>query len=164
MLVRVSAYIGLGSNLGEPLQQLDAAFTALSKLPDTRVVRHSSFYASKPMGPADQPDYINAVAELETALDPQNLLLALQAIEQAQGRVRTGQRWGARTLDLDLLLYGDEVIHTDSLQVPHPGLAEREFVLIPLAEIAPDVVIPGQPALKQLIEDCPDYGLERLPG
>jgi 2-amino-4-hydroxy-6-hydroxymethyldihydropteridine diphosphokinase len=164
MSVRVSAYIGLGSNLGEPLQQLEMAFVALNKLPDSRVAERSSFYVSKPMGPADQPDYINAVAELETALAPQDLLLALQAIEQAQGRVRTGQRWGARTLDLDLLLYGDEVINTDSLQVPHPGLAERDFVLIPLAEIAPDVVIPGQPALEQLIEDCPDYGLERLPG
>jgi 2-amino-4-hydroxy-6-hydroxymethyldihydropteridine diphosphokinase len=164
MSVRVSAYIGLGSNLGEPLQQLQTALDALNQLPDTRVVNCSSFYSSKPMGPADQPDYINAVAELETALAPQELLLALQAIEQTQGRVRTGQRWGARTLDLDLLLYGDEVINTDSLQVPHPGLAERDFVLVPLAEIAPDIVIPGQPALKQLIEHCPDYGLERLPG
>ena len=164
MAARVSAYIGLGSNLGEPLQQLEAAFVALNKLSGSHVIQRSSFYTSKPMGPADQPDYINAVAELETTLAPQDLLLALQAIENLQGRDRSGQRWGARTLDLDLLLYADEVINTERLQVPHPGLAERDFVLIPLAEIAPDVVIPGQPALKQLIEDCPDYGLERLPG
>ena len=164
MTVRVSAYIGLGSNLGEPLQQLDAAFTALNKLSGSRVTKRSSFYTSKPMGPADQPDYINAVAELETALAPQDLLLALQAIEQLQGRDRSGPRWGPRTLDLDLLLYADEVINTERLQVPHPGLAERDFVLIPLAEIAPELVIPGQPALKQLIQNCQNYGLERLPG
>lgn len=163
MTVRVSAYIGLGSNLGEPLQQLDAAFTALNKLSGSRVAKRSSFYTSKPMGPADQPDYINAVAELETALAPQDLLLALQAIEQLQGRERSGQRWGARTLDLDLLLYADKVIDTEHLQVPHPGLAERDFVLIPLTEIAPELEIPGQPALKQLLENCQGYGLQRLP-
>ncbi|WP_338057553.1 2-amino-4-hydroxy-6-hydroxymethyldihydropteridine diphosphokinase [Sulfuriflexus mobilis] len=160
----MSAYIGLGSNLGEPLKQLQTAFAALDKLTNTRVSKRSSFYASKPMGPADQPDYINAVAEIETALAPQDLLLAMQAIEQLQGRDRSGERWGPRTLDLDILLYAEEVIATDSLQVPHPGLAGRDFVLIPLAEIAPDVVIPGQSALRQLLEDCPDHGLERLPG
>lgn len=160
----MKAYIGLGANLEEPQQQLETALGALHRLPGSRVVKRSSFYRSKPMGPAEQPDYINAVAELETTLAPPALLLALQGIEQAQGRDRSGQRWGARTLDLDLLLYADEIIHTDSLQVPHPGLAERDFVLVPLAEIAPDVVIPGQPGLQALLEHCPAYGLERLPG
>lgn len=164
MTVRVSAYIGLGSNLDEPLQQLQTALAALNKLPDTCVAKCSSFYASKPMGPVDQPDYVNAVAELHTALAADALLLGLQASEQAQGRVRRGEHWGPRTLDLDILLYAEDVIDTDTLQVPHPGLAERDFVLIPLAEIAPDVVIPGRPALQQLIEDCPDHGLARLPG
>lgn len=164
MTARVSAYIGLGSNLDEPLQQLEAAFVALNKLSNSRVLKRSSFYTSKPMGPADQPDYINAVAELETTLEPEHLLLAMQAIEQLQGRDRSGQRWGARTLDLDLLLYGNEIINTDNLQVPHTGLTERDFVLVPLAEIAPDVTIPGQAAMKQLLKDCPDYGLARLPG
>jgi 2-amino-4-hydroxy-6-hydroxymethyldihydropteridine diphosphokinase len=163
MTINVKAYIGLGSNLDDPQRQLETAFSALDKLPGSSVTRHSAFYRSKPMGPADQPDYINAVAELTTGLAPQALLLALQAIEQAQGRVRNGQRWGARTLDLDLLLYGNEIINTDCLQVPHPGMAERDFVLIPLAEIAPDVVIPGQPVLRLLLEHCPDHGLERLP-
>lgn len=164
MAGRVRAYIGLGSNLDEPVQQLQAAFTALDALPDSRVTQRSSLYSSKPMGPADQPDYTNAVAELETGLSALDLLRAMQAIEQAQGRDRSGQRWGARTLDLDLLLYGDEVINTQELVVPHPGIAERDFVLVPLTEIAPEVVIPGQPALRQLLENCQDFGLQRLPG
>lgn len=164
MTVRVRAYIGLGSNQGEPLQQLDAALIALDKIAGSRVSKCSSFYTSTPMGPSDQPDYINAVAELETTLTAQDLLLAMQAIEQLQGRDRSGPRWGPRTLDLDLLLYGDEVITTDTLRVPHPGMVERDFVLIPLAEIAPDVQVPGQPGLKQLLENCRNYGLERLPG
>lgn len=160
----VTVYIGLGSNLGEPMQQLEAAFSALNRIRDSRVSKRSSFYRSKPMGPADQPDYINAVAELETTLTADELLLAMQAIEQLQGRDRNGQRWGARTLDLDMLLYGNEIINTEHLQVPHPGITERDFVLVPLAEIAPDVVIRGQAGLQQLIEDCQDYGLQRLPG
>ena len=162
MTSSVSAYIGLGSNLSEPLQQLERACVALNKISHSRVTKCSSFYTSKPMGPADQPDYINAVLELDTSLTAQDLLLALQAIEQLQGRDRSGDRWGARTLDLDLLLYGSDVIKTDNLQVPHAGLTERDFVLVPLAEIAPDVVIPGQAPMKQLLENCPDYGLTRL--
>ena len=163
MTERVIAYIGLGSNLDQPAQQLETAFTALNKISNSRVVNRSSLYSSKPMGPADQPDYVNAVAELETALDPQHLLLAMQAIELLQGRDRSGERWGPRTLDLDLLLYGDEVIDTENLQVPHPGITERDFVLIPLAEIAPDVIVPGQPPMKQLLKACTNYDLVRLP-
>ena len=137
------AYVGLGSNLADPVEQVIAAFEALSALPDTRVTARSTLYGSRPMGPADQPDYVNAVARLATALDPHELLAALQGIEDRAGRDRSGARWGPRTLDLDLLLYGDLECDDDRLVLPHPGMAERAFVLVPLAEIAPDLVLPG---------------------
>jgi 2-amino-4-hydroxy-6-hydroxymethyldihydropteridine diphosphokinase len=113
------------------------------------------------MGPQDQPEYINAVASLETNLQAEALLDALQAIEQAQGRVRD-ERWGPRTLDLDILLYGDEVIDSDRLTIPHPGLSEREFVLYPLYELAPDLMIPGLGSLASLYQHCDANGIERL--
>jgi len=141
-----TAYIGLGSNLQQPSQQIQAALQALKQLPTTRLIGHSSLYRSPPLGPADQPDYINAVAILATELSPHALLFLLQAIETQQGRVRNGIRWGPRTLDLDILLY-DNLCFTDSrLILPHPGLYERAFVLCPLYECAPDLVLPnGQP-------------------
>ncbi|WJW74903.1 2-amino-4-hydroxy-6-hydroxymethyldihydropteridine diphosphokinase [Thiohalobacter sp. IOR34] len=158
----VRAYLGLGSNLEQPHRQLRQALVALATLPESRLVRCSAFYRSPPMGPAGQPDYLNAVAALETRLPAEELLDRLQAIEAAQGRVRGGLRWGPRTLDLDLLLYGQERIDSPRLQVPHPGLAERAFVLYPLAEIAPDLQLPGLGPLAELLRACPRDGLERL--
>jgi len=142
MTAAVRACIGLGSNLGEPERQLRQAVAALAALPESRLLAVSSLYRNPPMGPADQPDYLNAVALLETGLAPQALLDALQAIERAQGRLRDGTRWGPRTLDLDLLLYGEHSIDSARLQVPHPGLTARAFVLGPLAEIAPGLALP----------------------
>lgn len=135
------AFVGLGANLGEPAAQLRAAVHSLAALPQTEVKKVSTFYRSAAIGPAGQPDYCNAVAQLDTALAPQDLLNAMQAIEDAAGRVR-GERWGARVLDLDLLLYGQTVCSTERLTLPHPELAVRDFVLQPLAEIAPDAQIP----------------------
>jgi 2-amino-4-hydroxy-6-hydroxymethyldihydropteridine diphosphokinase len=160
--VSTQAVIGLGSNLKRPLEQVQQAISALAALPRTRLLQVSSLYRSVPMGPAGQPDYINAVAELETELEAHALLDALQSIEQQHGRVRDGQRWGARTLDLDILLYSDAVIADVRLQIPHPGMAGRNFVLYPLAEILPEMVVPGLGELRLLLESCPDTGLQRL--
>jgi 2-amino-4-hydroxy-6-hydroxymethyldihydropteridine diphosphokinase len=154
-------FIGLGSNLADPESQVHAAQKALQTLPETQWVASSSLYKSPPMGPQDQPDYINAVIELETMLSPHNLLDCLQQIEQQQGRVRE-RHWGERTLDLDLLLYGDKIIADDRLQVPHPGIAQRAFVIYPLAEIAADIVIPGKGLITTLLAACPRDGLERF--
>lgn len=147
----VTAYIGLGSNLDSPAAQVATAIDALAALPDCTLRAVSSFYSNPPMGPQDQPDYVNAVVALDTRLAPRALLDAMQGIERAQGRDRSGQRWGPRTIDLDLLLYGDSTIAEDHLTVPHPGMAERAFVLVPLAEIAPQVSIPGQGSLTSLL-------------
>ena len=158
----VLSYIGLGSNLADPVMQVRQAISAIATLPSSKLQAQSPLYISKPMGPSDQPDYINAVVALETTLTPLELLDAMQSIEQVQGRVREGQRWGPRTLDLDILLYGQEVINQLRLQVPHPGLTERSFVLYPLASIAPELVIPNHGSLRDLLANCPDDGLERL--
>ena len=149
MTAPVRVFIGLGSNLGEPRRQLERALYALAALEHTRLVAQSSFYHSAPMGPVDQPDYLNAVAELETLLPPEALLDQLQSIEAAQGRARS-RHWGPRTLDLDLLLYGDEIISTDRLRVPHRGLPQRAFVLYPLAELAPGLDVPGAGRIEEL--------------
>lgn len=138
----ISAYIGLGSNLNDPSRQIERAFGLLDALPDTRLVMQSSLYRSAPFGPVEQPDYVNAVALLITTLGAWTLLGRLQKIERQQGR-KAGVRWGPRVLDLDLLLYGDRRIDEPSLTVPHAGIAERNFVLWPLREIAPELVIPG---------------------
>lgn len=159
----VRAYVGLGSNLDGPAKRLCRAFEALAALPATALIARSSLYRSAPMGPADQPDYVNAVAALDTELAPEALLDALQAIERTQGRVRGPERWGPRTLDLDLLLYGQRRIDTPRLQVPHPGLGERNFVLYPLQEIAPELRLPDGRTLASAVVACPREGLERLP-
>ena len=157
----VTAYIGLGSNLQQPIDQIQRALQHLAKISQTRLLKVSPIYRSAPMGPADQPDYINVVAALATRLSPLALLDALQAIERQQGRVREGERWGPRTLDLDLLLYGDQQIHTDRLTVPHPGLGDRNFVLYPLYDITgDDLLIPGLDTLGHLLQACPRQGLE----
>jgi len=160
----VRAYIGMGSNLEEPHAQLHRAIEALRTISETRLTAVSHLYRSAPMGPADQPDYINAVAMLDTRLTPLELLDALQAIEQAQGRVRGAERWGPRTLDLDLLLYGVQQINSERLQLPHPGLAERNFVLYPLSELSPELVLPDGRSLRQLLAECSRQGLEQLEG
>ncbi|WP_303902101.1 2-amino-4-hydroxy-6-hydroxymethyldihydropteridine diphosphokinase [Thiohalomonas denitrificans] len=157
----VIAYVGLGSNLGEPADQVERAFAGLDGIEGARLVAVSPLYRSAPMGPTGQPDYINAVAALETRLEPEALLDALQAIEQRHQRVRT-VRWGPRTLDLDLLLYGDETVATERLSVPHPGLPERAFVLYPLTDIAPELRLPGGTPLVQLLRQCPSEGIQRL--
>lgn len=155
----IAAYIGLGSNLRQPRQQLETAFQALEQLPRSRVQNASSLYRSAAIGPGDQPDYLNAVVHLQTELEPLPLLRALQQIERAQGRVRT-LRWGPRTLDLDILLYGDREIATPRLRVPHPALAERNFVLYPLAEIAgQNLLLPDGSRLGTLLDLCPGTGL-----
>ncbi|AWL10867.1 2-amino-4-hydroxy-6-hydroxymethyldihydropteridine diphosphokinase [Saliniradius amylolyticus] len=155
-------YIGLGSNLDAPKQQLLTAFNTLAQHPDMRLVDTSSLYTSLPMGPQDQPDYVNAVACLQSKLDPLMLLRALQDIEWQQGRVRKDERWGARTLDLDILLYGQQVIKSPELIVPHYGMQDREFVVHPLMEIAPELQLPDGQALADVAHRCPKMGLRVL--
>ena len=155
-------YLGLGSNLAQPAEQLQAALDALAELPDSQLIAVSSLYASKPLGPADQPDYVNAVAALDTALEPLQLLDRLQQIELQQGRQRKAERWGPRTLDLDILLFGQELIDLPRLQVPHYHMQERPFVLYPLAEIAPELQLPDGRDLPTLLQNCPFQGLVRL--
>lgn len=139
----VLCYIGLGSNLGNPIANLHSAIAQLSGVEGIELRGVSRFYVSKPMGPQDQPDYVNAVVGIQTRLAAHDLLQILFTVERAHGRVRdAGQRWGARTLDLDLLLYGDAVIAITDLRVPHPGICERSFVLLPLADLAPHQVFP----------------------
>jgi 2-amino-4-hydroxy-6-hydroxymethyldihydropteridine diphosphokinase len=154
------AYIGIGSNLQQPMQQVRKALTALAELHDSQLLAHSRLYRSAPLGGMQQPDYINAVAVIETSLSAMQLLQALHVIEQAQGRQRDGTRWAARTLDLDILLFGDQSLRQPGLQVPHPGLHERNFVLYPLQEIAPGLEIPGLGELSALLAQCPATGLE----
>lgn len=154
-------YIGLGSNLEDPLAQVKRAFAELADIPQTSLLARSSIYSSHAVGP-EQPDYINAVALLDTQLAPLALLDALQAIEQAHQRVRI-QHWGPRTLDLDLLLYGDQIIDEERLQVPHPYLTQRSFVLYPLADITPTLQLPDGTQLADLLSRCPAGGLLRLP-
>jgi len=149
------AFIGLGSNLADPLIQVRQALMELESIPGTRVTARSSLYRTLPVGYLEQPDFINAVASVQTTLTPQALLAALHAIENLHGRRRT-MRNAPRTLDLDLLLYGEEVIDQNGLTLPHPRLHERAFVLAPLAEIAPEALVPGMGRLQDLLArvDC----------
>jgi 2-amino-4-hydroxy-6-hydroxymethyldihydropteridine diphosphokinase len=165
------AYIGIGSNLDDPESQVQRALMELDGIPQSRCNRYSSLYRSAPLvleesrvsnsGLQDQPDYINAVAELETGLPPVDLLQELQSLELVHKRTR-GERWGPRTLDLDILLYDDRKIEIPGLTVPHAGLYERNFVLYPLAEIAPDLEIPGAGGLSGLLGRCERGSLEKL--
>jgi len=157
-----TAYLGLGSNLASPAEQIKSARAAIGAILSVRELAFSSLYQSLPMGPKDQPDYVNAVMAIATGLGVLDLLHQLQAIESAQGRKRTGERWGARTLDLDILMYGDQRIDLPELTVPHPGIGDRPFVLYPWFEIAPELVIPGKGPLCELIAHCPNVGLTRL--
>ncbi|ALZ97869.1 MULTISPECIES: 2-amino-4-hydroxy-6-hydroxymethyldihydropteridine diphosphokinase [Leclercia] len=145
------AYIAIGSNLASPLEQVNAAVQALGDIPQTRVVALSSFYRTPPLGPQDQPDYLNAAIALETALSAEALLDNTQRIELQQGRVRKEERWGPRTLDLDIMLFGDAQIHTERLTVPHYDMKRRGFMLWPLFEIAPDLTFPDGEHLSALL-------------
>lgn len=158
------AYVCLGANLGDPPRQIAAALAALAALPGTAVVRTSGLYRSRPMGPADQPDYANAVAALRTTLAPLALLDALLGIEQRAGRVRQARlRNGPRQLDLDLLLYDTLTMHDARLTLPHPGVHERDFVLVPLLEIAPEIDIPGRGRAADWLDRCARHDLEPWP-
>ncbi|SHO55318.1 2-amino-4-hydroxy-6-hydroxymethyldihydropteridine diphosphokinase [Vibrio quintilis] len=155
----ITAYIAIGSNQGDPVEQVRQAIKNLEKLPDSELLSVSALYSSTPMGPQDQPDYINAVASIKTNLTPLELLDQTQAIELEQGRVRKEERWGPRTLDLDIILFGDEVIQSERLTIPHYGMKEREFVLYPLAEIAPDLILPDGSQLSRFLSTIDRNGL-----
>ncbi|WAH54026.1 2-amino-4-hydroxy-6-hydroxymethyldihydropteridine diphosphokinase [Pseudescherichia vulneris] len=144
-------YIALGSNLASPLTQVNAAIAALGTIPDSRVVAVSSFYRTPPLGPQDQPDYLNAAVALETSLAPEALLDHTQRIELDQGRVRKAERWGPRTLDLDIMLFGSETIATPRLTVPHYDMKNRGFMLWPLFEIAPELHFPDGETLASVL-------------
>jgi 2-amino-4-hydroxy-6-hydroxymethyldihydropteridine diphosphokinase len=178
----IGAYIGLGSNLGEPENQIRLAIDGLKEMPASRYISDSGLYLSRPMKPKgvaegaeqqDQPDYYNAVALIETALKPLELLDYLQGIEDRQGRVRDCH-WGPRTIDLDILLYGQTRINGTRLKVPHPGLCEREFVLYPLQRLCaellasgfliPELEIPGHGKLEKVIQTCPENGIKYVGG
>ncbi|MBV4365799.1 2-amino-4-hydroxy-6-hydroxymethyldihydropteridine diphosphokinase [Erwinia sp. BNK-24-b] len=145
------AYLALGSNLADPLHQVRAALDALAALPQTRLLATSSLYRTPPYGPPDQPDYLNAAVLLETTLAPEALLDLTQRIELEQGRVRKDERWGPRTLDLDIMLFGNLTLNTPRLTVPHYDMHNRAFMLVPLFEIAPDLIFPNGTSLKSLI-------------
>ena len=156
------AAVGIGSNLADPVTQVRTAIAALAILADTELLAASSLYRNPPMGPQDQPDFVNAAALLRTRLQPLALLDRLQEVERQQGRARD-VRWGLRTIDLDLLLYGDPVINVPLFTTPHPGLHERGFVLYPLAEIAPPgLMVPGRGRVADLVAACSADGLVRL--
>ena len=144
------AYIALGSNLEQPQRQLQAGLDALARLPDTQLIAQSSFYRSAPVGYVNQPDFVNAVAALRTSLEPRALLDALLAIEREHGRERDFPN-APRTLDLDIALYGERVIIEPGLTVPHPRMQQRAFVMVPLAEIAPDARVPGLGRVRDLL-------------
>nr|WP_279077617.1 2-amino-4-hydroxy-6-hydroxymethyldihydropteridine diphosphokinase [Hafnia alvei] len=144
-------YIALGSNLANPLHQVQSALNALAELPQTTLTATSSLYRTPPLGPQDQPDYLNAVVALDTDLSAENLLDHTQKIELEHGRVRKDERWGPRTLDLDILLFGDEIINTERLTVPHYDMKNRQFMLYPLAEIAPELHFPSGESLQSVI-------------
>ncbi len=157
------AYIGIGSNLHNPLLQVVSAIDQLASIDESELHSFSSLYASRPMGPPDQPPYINAVAWLKTRLDAHSLLLTLQAIENTHGRTRDGERWGPRTLDLDILIYGNFTLKSQSLTVPHPGIKSREFVLCPLHEVNKNLIIPTLGAIHRIQPRRYANGLTRLP-
>ena len=147
------AYIAIGSNLASPLEQVNAAVQALGEIPQSGIVAVSSFYRTPPLGPQDQPDYHNAAVVLETALNAETLLDNTQRIELQQGRVRKAERWGPRTLDLDIMLFGHETINTERLTVPHYDMKNRGFMLWPLFEVAPDLIFPDGIPLRTILDN-----------
>ena len=155
------AYVGIGSNLEEPETQVRKAFDELDRMPHTRLVKKSSLYRSAPLGHGAQPDFVNAVAQLETGLPAERLLAELQEIEARHGRRRSFAN-APRTLDLDVLLYGERSLELPGLKVPHPRMHERAFVLKPLTEISPTLAIPGLGSAKALLDSCKDQETERI--
>ncbi len=159
------AYIGLGSNLSgnnaSPRQHINTAIQSLGEIQSTRTTKISSLYKSKPVGPQDQADYINAVVQIETELEPLILLDSLQAIENEHGRVRN-ERWGPRTLDLDILMYGEDIIQNDRLTIPHPEMLNRCFVIVPLIEINANCIIPGKGRVSDFLAGIEQDVLEIL--
>ena len=152
------AYIGLGSNLNQPFQQIKSAIEALDALTEVTVIIDSGFYISKPMGPEDQPDFVNAVIEIKASMNAVELLDNCQSIEKNQGRIKK-RHWGERNIDLDILLFSDQTIETDKLIVPHPGICLRDFVYMPLLKINPEIVIPEKGLLKDIVQSTDaDYG------
>ena len=154
-------YIGLGSNLDDPAEQVERAFQFLRAVPEIRLLSRSSLYASGAIGPVDQPDYVNAVAKISTTLDARALLRVLKKIEQLRGRKR-GVRWGPRVIDLDLLVFGNQEIDELNLKVPHPGISERNFVLLPLMEVAPGLVVPGLGRVADIAVDESEPRISRI--
>ena len=156
------AYVGLGSNLDRPAEQVEGAIEELAGIDATRVVARSSLYRSAPLGGIEQPEFVNAAVALLTRLDAPALLVELHNIERRRGRVRDGTRWGPRVIDLDLLVYSDRVVNEPDLILPHPGIAERNFVLLPLTEIAPELRVPGVGRLANLAVDTNEPEIERI--
>lgn len=160
--VWVPAYVGVGSNLDDPLQQVRAALAQLAQLPECRLVLHSPAYRSAPLGPVDQPDFVNAVAAMLTTLEPLALLRNLKMLEVTLGRTRPIVRWGARRIDFDLLVHGNTQMTSEELTLPHPGVPVRNFVLYPLRAVAADLWVPGLGAVRDLAARVSAHGLERL--
>jgi len=154
-------FIALGSNLESPQDQVESGLRALSALPGCTLLSRSPWYTSRALGPGSQPDYVNGVARLETRLAPMELLRSLQAIETAHGRKRA-ERWAARTLDLDLLLYGLEIVDEPGLTIPHPEIKQRNFVIYPLFDLAPDLILPCGTPVRSLWASCPATGLQLI--
>ncbi|MFD2230797.1 2-amino-4-hydroxy-6-hydroxymethyldihydropteridine diphosphokinase [Alkalimarinus sediminis] len=154
-----TVYIGLGSNLNEPAKQLETALRTLAELPNCELIRHSSFYCSKPVGPQDQPDFVNAAAQISTTLSPESLLKQLQLIEQGQGRIKK-RHWGERTIDLDILLFNSDLIDLPELSIPHKEIGNRDFVLKPLLELDANLALPDGTSLHSLLQQCPDNRLQ----
>ncbi|MET3068415.1 2-amino-4-hydroxy-6-hydroxymethyldihydropteridine diphosphokinase [Atlantibacter hermannii] len=154
-------YIAIGSNLTSPLEQVNAALAALAEIPDSQIVAVSPFYRTPPLGPQDQPDYLNAAVALDTDLAPETLLDHTQRIELQQGRERKAHRWGPRTLDLDIMLFGDRQIATPRLTVPHYDMKNRAFMLLPLVHIAPDVCFPDGVKVANSLANLDPSGISR---
>jgi len=156
------AYVALGSNLAEPRRQVERAFVELASIPESRLVSRSGLWLSDPMGPQDQPAFVNAAAGLVTTAGPREFLDALKAVERRMGRVEPALRWGPRVIDLDLLVFGDVTLDEPGLTLPHPGLHQRNFVLYPLSEIAAELWVPGLARVRRLAERVSGAGIERL--
>jgi 2-amino-4-hydroxy-6-hydroxymethyldihydropteridine diphosphokinase len=147
----ITVFIGLGSNIEQPREQIKSAISALARLPDTVIIQDAGFFESAPMGPEDQPDYVNTVVECETGLSATALLQQCQQIEQEQGRVKK-RHWGERSIDLDILLYGDQQLNLQDLIVPHVGICQRDFVYLPLLKLNEEIEIPGKGLLREIIK------------